>query len=144
MTTTSTKPSVAFWIISVLALVWNLMGVMAFITQLTMSPEVLQALPAEQQALYTNIPMWATVAFAVAVFGSTIGCILLLLRKRLAVPVLSISFAAILVQMVHSLVISKSIEVYGPGGMIMPLMIIFIGGFLIWYSRKAAAMGWLS
>lgn len=84
MTTPSAKPSAAFWIISVLALLWNLLGVMAYIMQVTMTPEALQALPAEQQALYTNVPAWATAAFAVAVWGSTLGCILLLLRKKLS------------------------------------------------------------
>lgn len=143
MTTSAPKPPATFWIVSVLALLWNLMGVMAYIMHVTMTPEALQALPVEEQALYTDIPTWATAAFAIAVWGSTLGCILLLIRNKFAVPVLSIAFAGILVQMVHQLAISKSIEVYGPGGMIMPVMIIFIGGFLIWYARKARAMGWL-
>lgn len=144
MTAPTNKPSTAFWIISVVALIWNLMGVMQFIMQVTMTPEVLQALPAEHQALYTNIPMWATLAFAIAVWGSTLGCILLLLRKKLATTVFIISLIAILVQMIHSLFISRSMEVFGPGGMIMPILIIFIGIFLIWHSRNAAAKGWLS
>lgn len=143
MTTTAPKPPAAFWIVSVLALLWNLMGVMAYIMHVTITPEALQALPAEEQRLYTDVPAWATAAFAIAVWVSTLGCILLLLRNRFAVPVLSIAFAGILVQMVHQLAISKSIEVYGPGGMVMPVLIILIGGFLIWYSRKARALGWL-
>lgn len=142
--TTPTKPSTAFWIISVVALVWNLMGVMAFIGQMMITPEALALLPTDQQELYSNVPLWATIAFGIAVWGSVLGCVLLLVRKKLAVSVLSIAFAGILVQMVHSLVISKSIEVYGPGGMIMPILVILIGGFLVWYSRKAAALGWLS
>lgn len=143
MTTTSTKPSVAFWIVSVLALVWNLMGVWQFIYQVTITPEALQALPPEQQAMISDCPTWALVAFGVAVFGSALGCILLLMKRKLAVPVLSIAFAGILVQMVHTLAMSKVIEVYGPGGMIMPVMILIIVGFLIWYARKADALGWL-
>lgn len=142
--TATNKPSVAFWIIGGLALLWNLMGVAAYISTVTMTPEALQALPPEQQQLYTDIPKWATAAFAIAVWGSTVGCILMLLRKKIAVPVFAISFAGILVQMTHSLVISKSIEVYGPGGAIMPVMVILIGGLLVWYSRKAADRGWLT
>ncbi len=142
--TAPTKPTASFWIISVLALLWNLMGVMAYIMHVTMTPEAIQALPAEEQQLYTNIPVWATAAFAIAVWGSTLGCVLLLLRKKLATPVLIVSFVAILVQMIHQLFISKSIEVYGPGGAVMPVMIIVIGAFLIWYARKATAKGWLN
>lgn len=141
--TTSTKPTATFWIISVLALLWNIMGVMAYIMHVTMTPETLQALPAEEQVLYTDVPVWATAAFAIAVWGSTLACVLLILRRKLATPVFIISFAAIIVQMVHQLFISKSIEVYGPGGAVMPAMIILIAAFLIWYSRKATALGWL-
>jgi hypothetical protein len=143
MTTTAPKPPAAFWIVSVLALLWNLMGVLQFSMMMVMSPDMLAALPPEQQELYTNVPLWANIAFGVAVFGSELGCILMLMRRSLAVPVFNIAFAAILVQMVHSLAISKSIEVYGPGGLVMPVLIILIGAFLIWYSRKARAMGWL-
>lgn len=144
MTSTPNKPSTSFWIISVIALIWNLLGVMAYIMQVTMTPEVLQTLPEAERELYVGIPMWATVAFAVAVFGSALGCILLLVRKKLATPVFIIAFVGIAVQMAHSLVMSKHIEVYGPGGMIMPVMVIVIGVFLIMYSRKAAANGWLN
>jgi hypothetical protein len=143
MTTAPTKPTTAFWIISVLALLWNLMGVWAYIDHVTMTSETLLSKLPEEQALYTNVPTWVTAAFAIAVWGSTLGSILLLLRKLWATPVFVISFAGIIVQMVHQLFISKSIEVYGPGGAVMPVMIMLIGAFLIWYSRNATAKGWL-
>ncbi|MBL7840494.1 MAG: hypothetical protein JNJ75_10165 [Cyclobacteriaceae bacterium] len=130
MTTATTKPPVSFWIVSILALLWNLMGVMAYINIVT--------------GASNEMPKWVTAAFAVAVWGSTLGCILLLLRKRFAKPVFAVSLAGILVQMTHVLVISKSYETTGPGGAIMPIMIILIGGFLVWYSRYAAEKGWLS
>jgi len=79
--TTTTKPATWFWIVSVLALLWNAMGDMAYIAQVTMSADALQALPEKERALYESLPTWATAAFAIAVWGSTLGCILLLLRK---------------------------------------------------------------
>ena len=143
MNTATNKPATWFWIVSTIALVWNLMGVMAYITQVTMSPETLQAMPEPKRALYVSIPMWATGAFAFAVWGGAAGCVLLLLRKKLATGLLILSFAGILVQLYHSFFISNSIEVYGPGGMIMPIMVITLGAFQIWFSRKAAAKDWL-
>ncbi|MEO7990129.1 MAG: hypothetical protein ABI663_11340 [Chryseolinea sp.] len=143
MTTTDNKPKTWFWIVSAVALIWNLMGVMAYISQVTMSPEALQALPENQRALYESAPSWATGAFAIAVWGGTLGCILLLLRRKLATPVLILSLAGILVQMYHSFFISNSLEVFGPGGLVMPIMIIVIGIWLIWLSRKATTNGWM-
>lgn len=137
------KPATWFWIVSAIALLWNLMGVMAYIAQVTMSPEALQALPENERALYESAPAWATGAFAIAVWGGALGSVLLLLRRKLATSVLIVSFIGIIVQMVHSFGIANSIEVYGPGGMIMPIMVLVIGAGLIWFSRKASTNGWL-
>ena len=143
MTTSSNKPASWFWIVSALALLWNLMGVMAYIAQVTMSPEAIQALPENERTLMESVPAWATAAFAIAVWGGTLGSILLLLRRKLATIVLILSFIGIIVQMIHAFGISNSIEVYGPGGMIMPTMVLIIGAGLIALSRKAAARGWM-
>ena len=142
--TTSTKPATWFWVVSAIALVWNLMGVMAYIAQVTMSPEALQALPENERTLMESVPMWVTSAFAIAVWGSTLGSILLLMRKKIATPVLIFSFVGILVQMYYNLFMSKSMEVYGPGGLAMPIMVLLFGAFLIWFSRKSTGNGWIN
>ena len=143
MTATSNKPKTWFWVVSALALVWNLMGVMAYISQVTMTPEAMQALPEDQRALYESEPSWATGAFAIAVWGGALASILLLLRRKWATAVFILSMAGILVQMYHSFFVSNSFEVFGPGGLVMPIMIIVFAAGLIWFSRKATANGWL-
>lgn len=142
--TNSTKPTTAFWIIAIVALIWNLMGVMAYIDQAYIADETVAALPEAERALYENLPAWVTAAFAIAVFGGALGCILLLLRKKLAIKVFIASFIAIVVQMIYNLGISGAMDVYGPGAAIMPVMVIAIGAFLIWYSKNVDKKGWLS
>lgn len=134
----------SFWIISAVALVWNLLGVGAYVAQVTMSPEALAALPAAERALYENVPAWATSAFALAVNGGALGCLLLLFRKAWAIPVLIVSLIGVIVQMFHAFVLANEIEVYGPGGMIMPVLVIIISVYLVWYSRGAREKGWIS
>jgi hypothetical protein len=141
--TETNKPATWFWVVSAIALVWNLMGVIAYLAQVMMSPEALLALPENERALRESTPAWSTGAFAIAVWGGTLGCILLLLRRKLATPILILSFVGIVVQMVHAIFMSKSIEVYGPGGLVMPIMVLVIGASLIWFSRKATANGWM-
>ena len=130
--------------VAIIALIWNLLGVLAYISQMMMTPEVLAQLSAEEQALYKNTPMWATIGFTFAVWAGTIGSILLLLKKKSAKIVLIISFIGVLVQVSHSFFFSNSFEVYGPGAMAMPIMIIIIGILLIWLSDKGMKKGWLS
>ncbi len=144
MSESTSKPSTGFWVISIIAFIWNLMGVFAYIAQVNMSDEIIAALPEAERTLYENVPSWVTGAFAIAVFGGALGCILLLLRKKLATSVLIISLIGIIAQMIYNFGMSKAAEVYGPGGMIMPAMVVLIGLFLVWYAKQATAKGWLS
>jgi uncharacterized membrane protein len=144
MSNSAIKAPTWFLVVAGIALVWNLMGVMAYIAQVTMSPEALAALPAEQQALLASTPAWATGAFALAVFGGALGSLALLIRKTWAFPLLLISLAAVIVQLFHAFFMSKSIEVFGPGGMIMPLMVIVIAAYLLFLAKQAKAKGWLA
>jgi len=144
MTSTATKPTTTFWIITVLALLWNIMGVVAYIMQVTMTPEAIAALPENQRAMYTDVPAWATSAFALATWGALLANVLLLMRKKLAGPLFVASFFAILVSMYHSFFMTNMIEISGATGTLLPISIILIGAFMIFFTRSAAAKGWLS
>jgi ABC-type xylose transport system permease subunit len=141
---TPVNPPAWFWIVAALLLVWNLLGVMAYINQVTMSAEKLVAMPESEQLLYQNMPLWATAAFALAVWGGILGCLLLLLRKKWATPIFIVSLSGIVVQMYHSLFIIKSTEVYGPGSLIMPIMVLLIAIFLVWMSSSSTTKNWLT
>ncbi|MCB0457946.1 MAG: hypothetical protein R2776_07215 [Flavobacteriaceae bacterium] len=141
--TTTNKPPALFWVIAVIALIWNGMGAMAYIGQQMMTPEALEMLPEAERALYNDIPVWVTSAFAIAVWGGVLGAILMLLRKKLAKTIFLISLLGIIVQMIYNFFISGAMDVYGPGGMIMPVMVIIIGIFLVWYCTQATTKGWL-
>ena len=138
------KPSNLFWVISSIALVWNLMGVFNYLDQAFMTDKVLETLPKEQQILYQDVPAWVTAAFAIAVFSGTLGSLLLLLKKKIATTFFIISFLGIVGQMSYGLLIDQNSDSYGPMGTAMPIIIIAFGGYLIWYSRKANEHRWLS
>jgi hypothetical protein len=143
MTTTS-KPPTSFRVISIIALLWNIIGIMAFSMDVFMSSEALNALPVAERELYESSPVWLKFLYGVAVFGGALGCILLLMRKASAYRVLVVSFIAILIQMLYTIFMTKSMEVYGPAALIMPVLVIAIGAFLVWYSKSAIAKGWIS
>ena len=138
------KPSNLFWVISSIALVWNLMGVFNYLDQVFMTDKVLETLPKEQQILYQDISAWVTAAFAIAVFSGTLGSLLLLLKKKIATTFFIISFLGIVGQMSYGLLIDQNSDSYGPMGIALPIIIIAFGGYLIWYSRKANEHRWLS
>jgi len=127
-----------------MALVWNLMGVFNFLGQALMSDEVLASLPKDQQLIYQDFPVWVTAAFAIAVFSGTLGAVFLLLKKKIASTFFILSFIGIVTQMSYGLLLDEKTDNYGPLGLLMPLMIIAVGVYLIWYSKKANKNRWLS
>lgn len=143
MTNGSVKPPTWFWVVSIIALVWNLMGVGAYLAQAFTPDDIVSQMEQAVQDLINATPAWVTAAFAIAVWAGALGCVLLLMRKRLAHIVLIISFVGIVVQMFYNVFISNSIEVYGPGGLTMPIMTFLIGIGLIFFAKKGIAVGWL-
>ncbi len=138
------KPSTVFWVISGLALVWNLMGLWAFYGQMTLTPADYASMPADSRALYETLPAWVAVAFGVAVIGGVAGSVLLLMRKGLAVPVFIVSLVGVLAQNAHSFFLSNTFEVLGNETMVLPLVVIAIAVALVFFSRWANGKGWLS
>lgn len=144
MTTTATKRSVGYWIVAVFALVWNLIGVAMWYLQVSMTPEQLAAMPEAQRQVYEGTPGWINIVFAVAVLGGVLGALGLLMKKRWAGTMFLLSLIALLVQMIGAYVVTPAWAAYGPVGLVMPVVLLLIALFLLWYANKAKARGWLS
>lgn len=143
MSDSTNKPTSAFWIISVVALLWNISGVIAYLGQAYMTDEVLAVLPEADQAYYNNVPTWVTAAFAISVFAGVFGCVSLLMKKKLATTLFIISLIAVIVQFTYNFFIQTFMEVSG-NKIIMPIVIIVIAFFLVWFSQKSRKKGWIS
>jgi hypothetical protein len=138
------KPSTNFWIIGGAALVWNLIGLVFYIGEVTMTPEALAVLTEAQQEFFISTPTWATAAFAIAVNAGVFGSLFLLLRKTWAVPTLVISLLAIVVQYVDAFVLRDAFGVVGVSSLIIPSMVFVIGIALLLYARVTKERGWLN
>tara|TARA_B110000211_G_scaffold155154_1_gene175992 strand:- start:1043 stop:1462 length:420 start_codon:yes stop_codon:yes gene_type:complete len=126
------------------ALIWNSLGVIAFVMQMMMTPELISKLPIDQQAAYSDIPLWSTIAFAIAVFGGLLGCIFLLKKKTLAIPTFAVSLVAILLQQYYNFVVINSIDLLGASAVFMPILVIIIAIGLLYISIKGKQQSWLS
>ena len=130
--------------VSILALIWNILGLLAFTAQVMITDEMIAAMPAPENMLYANIPLWATIAFGVATIGGTLGALMLVMKKSLALPLLIVSLVGVLVQDYHSFLVINVIDVYGYTSLIMPAIVLVIGVMLILLARKGQANGWLN
>jgi hypothetical protein len=127
----------------VVTLIWNGMGVMNYFMQ--MNADLIASFPESHRAIIESRPAWVTGGFAVAVFGGTLGCILLLLKKSVVYYVFIVSLLGVMVTMSHALGISRSIFDFSLFEMFMMiLMPMVVAVFLIWYSKWAERKGWIS
>ena len=128
-----------FWVIGAIALAFNAMGVINFIVQ--MNPASLARFPEAYRPIIEGRPIWASAAFALAVLGGSLGCLLLLLRKVAASHVFIASLPGVIVTMAHTFNVVRfaSFEVWV--GVLAQLAATV---FLIWYTRLAVAKGWIN
>jgi len=138
MTSTAKLPT-WFWVIGVVALLWNLMGVSAYISD---AYGLIELTP-EETAFNVNKPIWYTAAYAIAVFAGALGSIALLFKKKWAVTMFLISLIGVLVSHVYSFFMQDDMAITG-WLMIIPLLVIIIAGLLYWYSKGAREKAWLT
>ena len=139
-----TKPPTWFWVVSVLALIWNLMGVLNYLAQAFIT-EIKAEYTVEQLTLIEGRPAWVTAAFAIAVWGGLLGCIALLIRKRWARPLLLISLLGIVAQTGYNLFATDALAVFGSlMGLVIPLIVVIIGILLVLIAKIADRKHWLS
>ena len=127
------KPHLSFWIVAIAGLIWNLMGSMNYIMQT--NPETVAQMPNVYQMIINGRPSWATAGFAIAVFGGSVGCILLLLRKNVAVPVFMLSLAGIVLTVIHATMLVGIVP--------SSVLSVLVGGALLWYATIARRKNWL-
>ncbi|MDW3196497.1 MAG: hypothetical protein R8G66_29245 [Cytophagales bacterium] len=136
------KPPVWYWIVSVVALLWNAAGVMNYLMQAYNKEAVVAAQPPEMQPYFENIPAWATAGFAIAVFGGLFGSVLLLIRKGPIQLLFIASLLGVFLQNTYWMFLSGIPK--NAGTMALPLTVIVAGVLLILFSKKAKSEGWIA
>ena len=138
LNSTSSKPPIWFWIVSIIALIWNGMGVNAYLQQAYDTESYRAMYSPEQLEIAANMPAWVTAVFAIAVFGGALAAIGLLLRKAWSVKLWYLSLLAVIVQMGYILINGYASSIG------MTIMIIVLALFFVWFARKSEANGWLN
>jgi hypothetical protein len=132
-----------YWVIAVVAVLWNLMGCAALATELFAQEAMMESMTEPQKAWARSIPTWIYFVYGVAVGTGVAGSVGLCLRSGWSVWLFAISLVAVLIQMVHTMLIAGGLAVMGPGGAIMPTLVIVLAAFLLWFSWLARGKGWI-
>ncbi|MFK5878758.1 MAG: hypothetical protein QM478_04590 [Flavobacteriaceae bacterium] len=144
MENSTNKPNLGFWIIGVVALIWNLLGVDGFIGQALMSDRFKSMYTDEQLDIISRLPSWYLIVFGIAVIASALACVMMLIKKKMAVQLFQLGLLAVIVQVTFNLFVNEGKSAYGPFEYLMLIAIPVISVLLLLYSKSALKKGWLS
>jgi uncharacterized protein with PQ loop repeat len=132
-----------FWVIATVSLMWNILGCLIFSSEVFAQEAMIESMTGEQKEWVRSTPRWVYVVFAISVSTGVAGSVCLLMRKRLSVPLFTISFAAVLIQMAYTMLIAGGLQVMGPTGAVMPTVVITLAVVWLWFSLLSKGKGWL-
>lgn len=136
----TSSPPAWYWIAAGLALLFELAGAYLYANSLMLDPATL---PLDQRAVYDATPQWMTIAWGVAIGSGLLGAIGLLLRRRIAQPLLLISLIAVAVQFSGVFLVRQLRELTPEDHLIVPVVILLIA-YGVWQTAKLAQKrGWL-
>jgi hypothetical protein len=133
-----------FYVVTIIALLWNLLGAAAVGMNLFITPEQLAQLPEQQKVMHEATPSWTVLASIIAVVAGTIGCLALLAKKVLAEHILIVSVIALVIQDIGIFIVVDGVGLAGISALIMQTMVFIIGCALVLLAKKAKREGWLS
>ncbi len=141
MTNTPTKAPWHLWLVGVIAVLFNAIGVFDFVMSKAQGTDYMASagMTPDQIAHYQDMPLWMTVDWAIGVFGAFLASILLLLRRKSAFPVFGLSLAAFLISLLYTYVLTNGGVVMGPQMAITSAIITVLLVLFIWYSRFMTA-----
>ena len=132
-----------YWVISIIATLWNLFAANVFLMELFYKEEMLVGFTETQKEWSRSFGIWTYVIWGVAVISAISGSIGLLLRKRISRQLLDMSLAAVITLMSYTMLIAGGLKVMGPTGAIMPSLIIVVAIGLVWFVRYVNRREWL-
>lgn len=138
---TRMSTSRSFTIIALVLLLWNLIGVAAFVMQYTADLEALAKSDPYTARIFAGMPGWAWGAYVVAVGAGTLGAVLLLMRKAAAVGLFLLSVIAVVVQFGYSFLGTDLLAVKGAGAAVFPAVILAIAVGQWLYARRCRVKG---
>jgi hypothetical protein len=136
MTQGAIKTPWHLWLVGVVGVLFNAIGVFDFVMSMAQGSAHMASagMTPAQIAHYQDMPIWMTADWAIGVFGALIGSALILVRNRLAWPVLAVSLAAFLISLLYTYVLTDGGRIMGGQTAITSAIIAGLLAFFIWYA----------
>lgn len=129
------------WVVGVLAILWNLGGVMDYTLTQTGNAAYMDQFTTEHLAYFASWPAWFEGFWALGVWGAFAGSVLLLFRSRFACHAYIVSLVGILGTSFWTITSPMPKSMNSPGLWAFNALIILSVILLAYYSRRMTAAG---
>jgi len=145
MATVQTTPAPKhLWVVGILSLLWNAFGATDYtMTELgNLAWFEMMGFGAEELAWTQSFPGWAVAAWAIGVWGSVLGSVLLLMRSRHATTAFLLSVLGAAVSFAYQFTADdKPASMAGGAAVAIPVAIMILIVAQWYYARRQAAAG---
>jgi len=134
------------WAVGGITLVWNSIGAFDYVMTKTENARHMSNFTSEQLDYFYSFPVWVVAAWAIAVWFSLMGSVLILLRHRYAVPVFWIAFVSMAITSLHNFILDDTslINIFGGLALIFSALTFLIAALLVWYVTEQRRRGALT
>lgn len=131
------------WVVGILSLLWNGFGAYDYTMSHIGGLEYFESmgLDAAAFAWFEALPGWSVAAWAVGVWISLLGSVLLLLRSRHAATAFLVSLVGAVISFAYQFTSARPPSLEGGMAAIMPVVIVILIVAQWYYAKRQAAAG---
>ena len=129
-----------YWVAAGASLLFMIVGCWGQVMSVIIDPA---SLPLDQRVVFEARPVWMIAAYAVAVWVGLLGAFMLILRRKLAVPLLLVSLIACALTFLPYAVVPAVRDNVTTNDIAVAIGILVITWTIFWFARHSNQRGWL-
>jgi hypothetical protein len=129
-----------YWLGAMAALLFMIVACAGFVIDVTTDP---LSLPLDQRAVVMARPTWMVAAYGIAVWVGLAGSLMLLLRRKLAQPLMLVSLIAAIVTFLPYAVVPAVRDNITTNDIAAAIIVVAITWTIFWFARHSGQRGWL-
>lgn len=142
MQTAATKAPWHLWVVGIIAVLFNSIGVFDFVMSRIQGPAYMASagMTPEQIAHYQQMPAWMPIVWALGVFTAFGASILLLMRRKSAVPIFFLSLTVFLLSQFYTYVLTNGGDIMGGkmaiASLVIAVLLLLFGLYARWAKKR--------
>ncbi len=129
-----------YWAAALASLLFMVVACGGYLVDVMTDP---QSLPLDQRVVVEARPVWMVAAYAIAVWVGLAGAVMLVLRRKLAQPLLLVSLAAAIVTFAPYALVPGIRDNITTNDVAVAIVVLAITWTIFWFARHSVQRGWL-